>query len=178
MSEDVLARNDDPAAALVPIVAEHEVVLAHTSGRRIGQRLELELRNALPDRDVVSLLTQVVLLEGEPQAVAQVRSARALVEFGSLVICAANDSLPIALDGDGSMHRIEAPIDHDVSAALLARRLDADLLLMLGEFYPPLPSQLDAASRFVDATGRRAVLGSLDQLAMMMSGEAGVTLAA
>src|SRR5205085_2757663 len=71
ISEDVLARHGAPAAALAPSAAEHDLVLAHTSGRRAGQRLELELRNVLPDRDVVSLPTQVVLADGEPQAIAE-----------------------------------------------------------------------------------------------------------
>jgi len=176
ISEDVLARHGDPVAALAPLAAEHDLVVAHTSGRRAGQQLELELRNALPDRDVVSLPTQVVLADGEPQAIAEVRSLRALLDCGSVVICAGNDSLPVALDESGLMHPTEAPVDHDLSAALLARRLDADLLLMLGEYYPPPPPQVNAASRFAERTGRRAVLGSLGDVAGMVEGEAGLEI--
>ena len=178
ISEDVFARNEEPAAALVPTAAEHDVILAHTSGRPVGQELELALRNALPERDVVSLSTQVVLADGEPQAIAEIRSLRALLDRGSLVICAGGDCLPVVLDERGSMHRTRAPIDHDLSAALLARRLDADLLLMLGEFYPPPPPQLKAASRFAEATGRRAVLGALGDVAGMVRGEAGMEVGA
>jgi len=178
MSEDVLARNEDPVAALAPIAAQHDLVLAHTSGRRAGQDLELALRNALPDRDVVSLPTQIVLADGQPQAIAEVRSLRALLDCGSLVICAGNDSLPVALDESGLMHPTEAPVDHDLSAALMARRVDADLLLMLGEYYPPPPPQVSAASRFAERTGRRAVLGALGDVAGMVRGEAGMEIVA
>ena len=59
------------------------------------------------------------------------RSLRVLVDAGVLVICAGGGGIPVALNGDGAMHGVEAVVDKDLTASLLARRLDADLLLML-----------------------------------------------
>jgi len=123
---------EQTAAALAALTTEHEVIVTHGSVPRIGHMLELALRNRLPERDVVSVLTQVVVNgeDSEPCAIAEVRSLRVLVGSGALVICAGGD-IPIALNGDGTMHEVEAAIDKNLTAALLARRLDADLLLTL-----------------------------------------------
>jgi glutamate 5-kinase len=169
-----------PASALALIAADHEVLVTHASEPAAGQELELGLRNALPDRDVVSVLTQVVVGVGDaadkPQAIAEIRSLRVLLDFGAVVVCAGNGSLPVTLDRYGSMHRVEGPVDGDLTAALLARRLDADLLLILTE--AQTASQVEAASRFAEATGRRAAIGSLAEATRMVRGEAGTQLVA
>jgi len=178
MDEDVLARNEEPAAALAPIAAEHEVVIAYAGCARLGPELDLGLRNALPDRDVVSLLTRVVVDEERPQAIAQVRSVRVLLDAGAVVVCAGSANLPVVLDEHGAMRETQAPVDYELTSALLARRLDADLLLMLGEYHPPSPPRMNAASLFAETTGRRAVLGALEDVAEMVSGEAGMEVVA
>lgn len=138
----------------------------------------------------------------EPTAVAQLRSLRVLIESGALLICAGGGGIPVTLDGAGKMRGVEAVIDKDLTAALLARRLDADLLLMLTDVDAiqldwrtdrarPLreatPSQLrgldfaggsmgpkvEAACRFVEATGRRAAVGALADAERIVRGEAG-----
>jgi len=126
---------EQTAIELAALTAEHQVIVTHDSVPRIGHMLELALRNRLPERDVVSVLTQVVVngKDPEPNAIAEVRSLRVLVDSGALVICAGGGGIPIALDGDGNMHEVETAIDKDLTAALLARRLDADLLLTLTE---------------------------------------------
>lgn len=149
--------------------------------------LELALRNELPDRDVVSVLTQVVvtaddpafrrpLASPRPHAIAEIRSLRVLVESGALVICAGG-GIPVALDGLGTMRGVEAVVDKDQTAALLARRLDADLLVMLTDADAPdsITPKMEAASRFTKATGHRAAIGALTDVAGMVRG---VTLAA
>lgn len=194
------------AAALAEVAVEHEVIVVHNSGVHGGQLLELALRNALPDRDVVSVLSQIVVAAdnplSEPQAIAEVRSLRALLDAGALVICAGGGSIPVALNGTGTLHWVEAVIDMDLTAALLARRLDADLLLMLtdvdavyadwdGPDQRPIPSaeaaelrtmsladgsmgsKVEAACRFAEATSRRAAIGALTDAARMARGEAG-----
>ncbi|HEY8502116.1 MAG TPA: hypothetical protein VIL21_05485 [Solirubrobacterales bacterium] len=124
-------RNAEAAAtAIAAIAREHELILVHED-KTAAHALELALRNALPGRDVVSVLTQVVVAmddPAEPQAIAQVRSLRVLLDAGAVVVCAAGASTPVALDGLGTMHEVEAPVAQDLTAALLARRLDAELL--------------------------------------------------
>ena len=121
------------SAALASFAAEREVVVMHEAEVGVGHLLELALRNALPDRDVVGVLTQVVVdpeEPSEPHAIAGVRSLRVLVESGALVICSAAGSAPVALDEIGAMHRVAGAVDPGRTATLLARRLDASLALM------------------------------------------------
>jgi len=267
---------ESAAAALAELAAEHELIVTHGNGPpagllalqnesfpdvppypldvldaesewMVGHMLELALRNALPDRDVVSVLTQVVVADDdpafrrpskpigpvyderqaqelhfergwalgrdgsgyrrlvpspEPRAVAEIRSLRTLVGAGALVICGGGGGIPVAMDGFGAMEGVEAVIDNDLTAALLARRLDAEMLLMLtdvdavhvdwgGPRQHPLahvtPHELrdlnfapgsmgpkvEAACRFVEARGGRAAIGALGDAVRVARGEAG-----
>jgi carbamate kinase len=179
LSGNALQRRDveQAAGALATLAAEHEVIVTHDSSPRIGHMLELALRNRLPERDVVGVLTQVVVNgeDPEPNAIAEVRSLRVLVDSGALVICAGG-GVPIALNGDGTMHEVEAAIDKDLTVALLARRLDADLLLMLAE--GSIEPKVEAARRFAAITGRRAAIGRLDEVDRVVQGEAGTQIVA
>jgi carbamate kinase len=100
---------------------------------------------------------------------------------------------------------VEAVIDKDFATSLLARELDADLFVMatdvdgvyldwgepsqrrLDHVTPeelratPFPAgsmgpKVDAATEFVDATRKRAVIGSLEQLDAMVAGTAGTNV--
>ncbi|MGE5407385.1 MAG: carbamate kinase, partial [Syntrophothermus sp.] len=151
-------------------------VLGAESEGMVGHMLEMALRNALPGRDVVTVMTEVVVSPDdpafgspskpigpvydaaearrlaeergwtvgrdgdsyrrlvpspEPQAIAELRSLRMLVESGTTLICAGGGGIPVTVDADGTMRGVEAVIDKDLTAALLARRLDADLLILL-----------------------------------------------
>lgn len=264
------------ARALAEIASEHEVIITHGNGPQgglpafqnesfpnlppypldildaesegmVGHMLELALRNELPERDVVSVLTEVVVAPDdpaflkptkpigplyseeqaqklrlergwamgrddggfrrlvpspEPHAIAEIRSLRALLDAGALVICAGGSTVPVALDGLGTMRGVEAVIDRDLTAALLARRLDAGLLVLLtdsdavhsnwrGSHDRSIASaevaelramsfesgsmapKVEAACRFAEATGRRAAIGSLREVARLVQGEAG-----
>jgi carbamate kinase len=246
-------RNIESAArALARISSEHEVIVTHGNGPQVGHMLELELRNELPERDVVSVLTEVVVAADdpaflkptkpigplyseeqaqklrlergwpigrdnggfrrlvpspEPHAIAEIRSLRALLDSGALVICAGGAGIPVALDGLGTMRGIEAVIDKDLIAALLARRLDADLLVMLtdidavhSDWQGPddrsiagaevaelramsfdsgsMAPKVEAACRFAEATGNRAAIGALRDVARVVQGEAGTQVRA
>jgi carbamate kinase len=243
-------RNVEVAAGvLASIAAEHEVVLTQGDGSQVGL-LEVALRNVLPDRDVVTVLTEVVVSADdpafatpskptgpiysdeearqrvaerdwsvgedgdgfrrlmpspEPHAIAEMRSLRMLIDAGVLVICAGGGGIPIVIDGAGSLREVEAVIDKDLTAALLARRLDADLLLMLtdvdavhmnwgtdteraldwasptelrqADFAPgSIGPKVEAARRFVEATDRRAAIGELKDAVAMVRGEAGTQI--
>jgi carbamate kinase len=100
---------------------------------------------------------------------------------------------------------VEAVIDKDFATSLLSRELDADLFVMatdvdgvyvdwgtpqqrrLDRVTPeelraiPFPAgsmgpKVDAAAEFVEATGKRAAIGSLDQLDAMVAGTAGTNV--
>ena len=54
-----------------------------------------------------------------------------LVDHGVTVTCAGGGGIPVVPDGHGGLRGIEAVIDKDLSASLLARELHADALLLL-----------------------------------------------
>jgi carbamate kinase len=216
---DAVAQRDAAAAseALARVAEEHEVVIAHSFDVRVGGAFALALRHALPDRDVATVLVDTVvgaddpgLLDGppvlEPQAIVELHSLRTLIDAGVLVICAEGIGTTVAAN-DGTMRGIEAAIDTDLTAALLARRLDADLLVMLTDIYAvhlgwgrdyesalgtATPAELrkhsfasasmapkvEAACRFVEATGRRAAIGELASAVEIVQGEAGTQISA
>ena len=101
---------------------------------------------------------------------------------------------------------VEAVVDKDLSAALLAEKLEADFLLMLTDvpaveagwgtpearaIHTATPAELraldfaagsmgpkvDAACRFAERTGGSAGIGRLDQAAEILRGEAGTIVA-
>lgn len=183
------------AVALAGLAAEHELVVvpdspAATAAQPPRQLLELALRNALPGREVVTVLTEVVVspdaadFDGpprpvEPHAIAELRSLRALVGSGAVVVCAGGGS-PVTVDGAGRMRGVEVVVDADLTAALLARRLEADLLLMLSDAgsIEAEEAKVAAARRFVDVSGRRAAVGALADAARIVRGQAGTQLRA
>ena len=102
---------------------------------------------------------------------------------------------------------IECVIDKDLASELLARELDADLFIMLtdadavyADWGKPtqkairqgspaafaamsfaagsMGPKVDAACRFVSATGKRAAIGALADLTKIIAGQAGTTISA
>jgi carbamate kinase len=177
------------AEVLAGLAEEHEVVIAHPFDVRLGGVLALALRNALPDRDVATVPIDVVvgadtpgLLDGpavlKPQAIVELHSLRTLIDAGVLVLCAGGVGTPVTVD-HGTMQGVEAAVDQDLTAALLARRLDADLLVMLTDAASePGAAEVEAARRFVEATGRRAAIGELAKAVEMVRGRAGTQISA
>lgn len=120
-----------------------------------------------------------------------------------MVIAAGGGGIPVArYKGTKDLQGVEAVIDKDLCSSLLARELQADLLVIatdvsavfldggkpnqnaLNKVTPQELSQYDfaagsigpkveAAQAFVLATGKRAVIGSLEQIEGMLEGSAG-----
>ena len=67
----------------------------------------------------------------QPAALAEIYAIRTLVNSGALVICAGGGGVPVVRDAEGLLHGVEAVIDKDLGASLLAQKLDADRLLIL-----------------------------------------------
>lgn len=66
-----------------------------------------------------------------PMAILGITPIRLLVEAGVCVICAGGGGIPVVRGADGRMEGIEAVIDKDRTAGLLAQALGAEALLML-----------------------------------------------
>ncbi len=184
----LIALNDgdieSAAGALAEIAAEHQVVVAHDGGASGSRRLELALRNVLPDRDVITVLSQVVVSPDDPafvaasgvpspspSAIAELRSVRTLIDSGALVICSGGAGFPVVIDREGTMREVEAVVDPDLAAALLARRLDADLFIAVSrEGSGPTGSKQEAARRFTEVTGRRGAIGTVADAGRIVRG--------
>ena len=137
-----------------------------------------------------------VVASPEPLSVVDWPAIHALAVAGFVVVCAGGGGIPVADDGvDGhALRGVEAVIDKDLTAAILARDLDADTLIiatdvpqvmvgfgtpearplgrvtvselrehaMAGQFARgSMSPKVDAALRFVERGGRRAVITSL-----------------
>jgi carbamate kinase len=140
----------------------------------------------------------------QPQEIVELDAIEGLLREGSIVVCAGGGGIPVVREGD-RLRGVEAVIDKDLTAALLAELLDADRLLILTDVpcvergwgtpeAEPIrcaaPSELrrlefaqgsmapkiEAACRFAEATGREAVIGALTELAEVAAGRAGTSV--
>ena len=93
-----------------------------------------------------------------PCELLELPSIRMLLDSGAIVICAGGGGSPVGADAAGMLHGVEAVVDKDLTAALLARALDADALLLLTDIAAvqdgfgtprarPLPGDARAAAR-------------------------------
>ena len=71
-----------------------------------------------------------VVSSPEPIEILELNVVRALVESGVITIAAGGGGIPVALNDDGKFEGVEAVIDKDKAASLLARSLNADRLII------------------------------------------------
>jgi carbamate kinase len=143
-----------------------------------------------------------VVASPKPKRIFEIRPIRSLVEHGTIVICAGGGGIPTMYDENGTLHGVEAVIDKDLASALLAVQLNADLLVIatdvdgvytdwgtsnqtrLRRVTPDelvgldLPAgsmgpKVQAACGFAQSTGNEAVIGSLTEIAKIVTGDAG-----
>ena len=167
-----------------------------------GKRLAAERGWALaPDGGGV----RRVVASPAPHAILELASIRLLLGAGVLVVCAGGGGIPVRITAAGAIHGVEAVVDKDRAAALLAEQLDADALLLLTdvprvvagwgtaaavEIDRATPAQLrdvtfaagsmgpkvEAACRFVERTGGLAAIGALDDAESILAGRAGTQI--
>ena len=228
-----------------------DVLGAETEGM-LGYMLEQGLRNALPERQVAALLTQVVVRADDPgfaspskpvgpvysreqaqalarqrnwsvapdgdawrrvvpspqpQEVVELATIQLLLDAGVLVICTGGGGIPVVAGAHGELRGVEAVIDKDLAAALLATRLHADALLILTDvaavmrdWGTPTASpigavaaaelramrfaggsmgpKVEAACRFVEAGGAMAGIGALGDAAAILDRNCGTVVTA
>ena len=140
-----------------------------------------------------------------PQRILEITTLRHLVADGVLVICGGGGGIPVVVDARGAVHGVEAVIDKDRTAALLAWDIGADGLLLLtdveavftdwgGEAARPIGEtnvaalmaldldpgtmgpKVEAACRFVADTGGFAGIGRLEDAAAILAGTTGTRL--
>jgi carbamate kinase len=268
--------------ALAPLAHEHELVLTHGNGPQvgvlamqsasdphlttpypfdvlgaqtqgmIGYWLLQALQNALPGRQVASIINQTLVLahdpafdnptkfvgevytreeaqrlasargwavaqdgnddswrrvvgSPQPQRVIETRLIRLLLESGAVVVCAGGGGVPVIRDEHGKLRGVEAVVDKDLTAAVLAEALEADALLILTDvaqvesgFGTPgatpirrttpaalrrekfaagsMGPKVDAVCRFVELTGDLAAIGRLEDAMEVIAGNAGTVV--
>jgi carbamate kinase len=169
--------------------------------RREAERLKKEKGWAIaPD----GAYYRRVVPSPEPQQIIEIDVIRLLVRENIVTICAGGGGIPTAFR-DGRLYGVEAVIDKDLAASLLARSLKARQFVMLTDVdyvyldfgtpeqrairaaHPDALEQLpfDAGSmgpkirgacRFVRETGRRSAIGNLGELNDIVAGRAGTQI--
>ncbi len=138
----------------------------------------------------------------EPHRIFELRPIHWLLEKGTVVICAGGGGIPTSYVKKGKLEGVEVVIDKDRASSLLAFELDADLLIMatdtdgvytdwggdsqeiiskttpeeIGKYTfdkGSMGPKVEAACTFVERSGQRAVIGSLNDLKKMVDNLAG-----
>jgi carbamate kinase len=141
----------------------------------------------------------------EPVRIIELDMIRLLAGSGAVVICAGGGGVPVTQGSSGALRGVEAVLDKDLTAALLARATEADALLLLtdvpaviegygtasarpvsratvsllrGMRFPAgsMGPKVEAACRFAEATGRPAAIGRLDDAVALLAGAAGTVV--
>jgi carbamate kinase len=137
-----------------------------------------------------------------PKRIFELRPIRWLLERGTIVVCAGGGGIPTMYQPDGTLAGADVVIDKDRASAVLAREIEADLLVLatdVGGVYADwgtsrhrllhrttpeelralrfasgsMGSKVEAAIAFVEETGQTAAIGSLDEISHIVSGDAG-----
>lgn len=143
----------------------------------------------------------------EPTEIVELEDIRLLLDRGAIVICAGGGGIPVVRQPGGQLRGIEAVVDKDLTAAVLAAELGADAFLLLTDVpnveidygtptARPIRSasvaemrsksfaagsmgpKVVAACRFVEHTGGEAAIGRLEDAALLLSGSAGTVITA
>jgi carbamate kinase len=146
-----------------------------------------------------------VVASPEPQRLVEQDVISALSRTGAVVICGGGGGAPVVADRSGRLTGVEAVVDKDLTAALLATTMDADRLLVLTDvpavmahFGTPqatalthldvdadthlafpagsMGPKIDACRRFIVRTGRSAAIGALSDADAVLAGAAGTKI--
>jgi carbamate kinase len=150
-----------------------------------------------------------VVASPEPVEILDTAAVQALLAADFVVVAAGGGGIPVVRDPDGTVRGVEAVIDKDLSAALLARAVGADVLVIATDvagvsvgFGTPderrlgrvdvaalralqregafdsgsMGPKVEAACRFVESGGRRAVITALDTIAEAAAGRSGTVV--
>lgn len=140
-----------------------------------------------------------------PKRIFEIRPIRWLLEHQTIVICAGGGGIPTIYGPDRTLSGADVVIDKDRASAVLAREVGADLFVMATDVAGVFadwgtsrhrllrrtnPAELralrfaggsmgpkvEAAIAFVEETGHRAAIGSLEEIEHIVAGNAGTSV--
>ncbi len=175
-----------PSKPIGPVLTEAE-----------AQRLREKGLVCAPDRGGL----RRVVPSPTPRRIVEQRTIQLLMRLGVLVVCGGGGGIPVVRDARGQHHGVEAVIDKDRSAELLAVGLGAEGLLLLTDVaavYADWPERkrpirsaspralralafeagsmgpkVEAACRFATGSGGTAWIGAIEDAAAILRGRAG-----
>jgi carbamate kinase len=141
----------------------------------------------------------------EPAELLDLTIVRQLANRGVIVICAGGGGVPVTRDITGTLRGVEAVVDKDLTATLLAQVIDADALLLLTDVtavqdgygtpdaklihqattaelrersFPAgsMGPKIEAVCRFVERTGKMAAIGQLADAQALLDRKAGTII--
>ncbi len=141
----------------------------------------------------------------EPLRILELPAIRLLHKAGVLVICAGGGGIPVTVSKEGVVQGVEAVIDKDLAAALLAHQVGADALLLLTDVDAvyrnwhekdaeaihettvaemralnfaagSMKPKVEAACRFIESGGSYSGIGQLDDAAAILLGQHGTLI--
>ncbi len=199
----------------VAALVNQVLVLAHDPAFRDPTKFVGEVYDEVRARELASRFGWTVKPDGDawrrvvaspvPQRVVETRIARLLLSSGAVVVCAGGGGIPVIRDERGKLTGVEAVVDKDLTASVLAEALEADGLLILTDtphvvrdFGTPgaqpitratpgalramefpagsMGPKIEAACRFVELTGDLAAIGRLSDAEAMIDGTAGTII--
>ena len=146
-----------------------------------------------------------VVASPDPKRILGLSALQTLIDSGHLIICCGGGGIPVYFKNSGELVGAEAVIDKDLASSLLAASLKADLFIiatdvkgiflnweqsnqkLIRQTSPAFLRQqkfvtgsmgpkVEAACRFVEKTGRTAVVGSLEEIEDLAVGLAGTRI--
>jgi carbamate kinase len=210
--EALRARVRDAAQALAPIASGHQLAIVFDESaspdNALGQLIEQELGNLLPFEIPFATLHMMIEVDADDASadrpalvdIFELNPIRWLLEHGTVVICAGGGAATVYTRGaHRRMTAVDARVDIDRCAELLARAVGADLFILTDESAPDPAlkairraspqalaklvvkggasiDKVRIASDFVTKTGASAALGRIDDVRGLVTGQAGLTI--
>lgn len=140
-----------------------------------------------------------------PKRITQLEAIRLLIDAGVITICAGGGGIPVLRTREGYLEGVEAVIDKDRAAGLLAEQIDADAFLMLTDVEAvyegwgtdrqkpirkarpedlaeisfaagSMGPKVEAACAFAEKLGGMAGIGKLEDARSILEGRAGTVI--
>ncbi len=141
----------------------------------------------------------------EPAELVELDMIKVLMSQGAIVVCAGGGGIPVVADSPGRLCGVEAVVDKDLTAALLAQAVGAEALLLLTDVesvmdgygtpqarpirqattrelrarsFPAgsMGPKVEAVCRFVEKTGGTAAIGRLEDAGALLDGTVGTII--